>query len=205
MKQRVGVLGVILLSLFSLGLKQDAKPLPVPLIRQATPYSCGPAALLSVLFYWQVYDEGEKSLYAPLKTTEAHGTDPIHIAHFAKELGLKVELRENVTLREIRQALDRKEPVIVDFQAWADEPTDYKNNWEDGHYAVVNGMDESRIYFMDPSVPAGYAYLTHQDFLDRWHDYEMRDGVLVKTYQLAIFVRGEKPLFKMPAPLAPIQ
>ena len=59
--------------------------LPLPIIRQAYTYTCGPAALLSALYYWQVYDKGEASLYTPLKTTE-EGTQPERIAEVSKDI-----------------------------------------------------------------------------------------------------------------------
>jgi hypothetical protein len=61
-----------------------AKPaprlLPVPLVRQATEYTCGAAAVTSVLAYWRkdsALREGE--LQKLMHTSEATGTDPVNI------------------------------------------------------------------------------------------------------------------------------
>jgi uncharacterized protein len=197
---------LLLVSLFSFFPLYADNFLPVPLVRQATDYSCGPAVLMSVLNYWRVFDGNETELYAPLKTSKAHGTDPLNIMDYVKRLGLAVTLQEGTKLTALEAALARKQPVIVDFQAWSEKnPVDYKNTWEDGHFAVVIGIDSEKIYFMDPVISGAYGHLAHQDFLDRWHDYEMRGGKIVKNYQLAIFIEGKTPLTQFPSPMLPIE
>jgi len=176
----------------------------VPLVRQATEYSCGAAALLSVLYYWQVYDGGEVSLFKDLKTTE-DGTDPLEMAKFAKKVGLNTQLKESTTLADIEEGLAKGQTILVDFQAWPDEPVnDYKTHWDSGHYAVVVGMDANRIYFMDPSVASGYGFLSREDFVERWHDFEIRKGKRVETLELAIFISGTNPLNSYPTALTAI-
>jgi predicted double-glycine peptidase len=180
--------------------------LPVPLVRQTTPYSCGAGALMGILYYWKVFDGGETSLHEPLKVTPENGTHPEEIVKVAKSFGLNAEWRHNSSLAEIRRALLRREPVIVDFQAWGDPPPkSYKDVWNDGHYAVVIGMDAAHIYFMDPSAPLSYAYLTHADFLDRWHDIEIKNGKEEKLYNEAIFFSGKAKLSSFPSGLTKIE
>jgi hypothetical protein len=66
-------------------------------------------------------------------------------------------------------------------------------------------MDEANLYFMDPSIGNAYGHLAQRDFVDRWHDYEIRNGQTVKLYQLALFIEGKNPLAQFPASLAPIE
>ena len=66
-------------------------------------------------------------------------------------------------------------------------------------------MDMDKLYFMDPSLPSAYGYLAHQEFLDRWHDYETRHGEKIRTNHLALFVHGKKALNQYPAPLKKIE
>ncbi len=177
--------------------------LPVPIVRQSTDYSCGAAALLGVLHFFQLYEEPESSLFASLKTTPKDGTAPDDLFLVAKDLGLEAEMRENTTLAELRTALQQGRPAILDIQAWSGEETEpvWKDTWEEGHYVVAIGMDKTYVYFMDPVVGTGYTYLTQKDLMDRWHDYEDRTGVVRKYYQLAIFLKGKKPLRAFPGPL----
>jgi len=45
--------------------------------------------------------------------------------------------------------------VIVNGQAWRDDSgIPWANEWEDGHYMVVIGLDEKNVYFEDPSILA---------------------------------------------------
>src|SRR5271170_4429432 len=67
-----------------------------PLIRQATSYSCGAAALLSALRYWQAYSGSEAGLYSLLETTPKDGTEPPKIAEGARSLGLRVRMKTGV-------------------------------------------------------------------------------------------------------------
>lgn len=179
--------------------------LPVPLVRQATSYSCGAAAMLAVFQYWGVYDGSESGLYERLGTTENDGTDPRSMARAARELGLKAELKEGLTVEDLRAALGRGETVVLDLQAWQSEddptPADYGDNWEDGHYVVLVGMDRRFVYVMDPSLGRGrYGYLTIEELPSRWRDYEDRDGKVWRNHRLGLIVSGERALERFPAP-----
>ncbi len=184
-----------------------ADALPVPLVRQAASYSCGAAALLSELYYWRTYDGNESSLYSEIETDPKSGTKPQGLVRGAKKYGLDANFKENVSLDELRAALKRGEPVILDIQAWpyggqASTAT-WNQRWEDGHYVVLVAIDEENAYFMDPSVAAGYSFIPLPELLERWHDYEnMPDGVW-RNQRLAVFIRGSDPIQSFPAPVTP--
>lgn len=111
-------------NIFIFGNSPTASPLshlPVPIIRQATHYSCGAASLLAVLYYWKVYDGTESSLHKILNTTEAEGTEPTLIAKAARKFGLKAYMKEHLKLSDLRSALHRGNTVILDLQAWRDK------------------------------------------------------------------------------------
>ncbi|MBI2518864.1 MAG: C39 family peptidase [Bdellovibrio sp.] len=211
----VGLLGLVITNGESETQEWQRPKLPddaltVPLIPQATSYSCGAAAMLAVLTYWQVYEGNESSLYPLLKTTPENGTDPLNMLNFAQELGLKAELKLKQTLDDVEEKFDEGYTIILDFQAWAEDRketafTDWRNRWEDGHYAVLVAYDDHNLYFMDPSTIASYAYVPKREFLDRWHDYEIRDGIRVENYQLAIYIKGKNPLQNFPAALELIE
>ncbi len=177
--------------------------LPVPLVRQAYPYSCGAAALLSVLYYYDRHQGPESSLYAALAMTESDGTQPERLVETATSYGLTAEFRQNVTSAEVRSALHRDEPVILDIQAWMDDPTSVRwlETWNEGHYVVAVGMDDQNVYLMDPSVVAAYGYIPLDEFMDRWHDEAIITGKRVRFYRSAIFLTGEKPAQTYPQAL----
>lgn len=174
--------------------------LPVPIFRQSTDYSCGAASLISLLYYWNVFDGTESELFPILKTDPVVGTSPQGIVKGAQHFGLDAKLKTDVTFEAIAEALERKEPVIVDYQAWADPtPTSWVNEWEDGHYGVVVDLDEKWIYLMDPVLGNRYGKIERTEFLSRWHDI---DGENRKLQRAAIFISGKTPAAQYPLPIA---
>ncbi len=166
--------------------------------------------LTSILYYWGVYDDGEGALYSSLMTTPEDGTEPKMLAKIAqKKFGLEAKIKVRQTINDLRQALRDGYTTIIDIQAWHEDalrrgPIDWKNTWEDGHYVVVVGLDNQYIYVMDPSLHGGYGFIPLHELMDRWHDYEDRTGTVQRNYQLAIYIRGEKPAPQFPLPVARI-
>lgn len=177
--------------------------LPVPLTPQATNYSCGPAALLSILKYWQAYDGDESGLHAQLETTPDDGTEPKKLLEAAKKLGLKAEMKQNLKPADLRTALNNGDTAILNIQAWRNDEekkTPWRKTWEKGHYVVLLGMDKHYAYFMDPLIDNGYGYIPLKELGKRWHDYEDRTGTREEHYRLAVIIsgNGKKPLTTRP-------
>lgn len=179
---------------------------PVPLISQASPWSCGPAALMAVLVYFGRFDESESRLDAELGATPQDGTRVRNLVAGARRFGLLAEARTALELDDLRNELSRGAVVIVALQAWAmGAVTDWRSHWEDGHYVVIVGVSDDRVYFMDPSVRTGYAYLPRAEFVDRWHDYDVEAGRKVVWDRLGIVIRGGAGLGRYPADPTPVQ
>jgi predicted double-glycine peptidase len=178
---------------------------PVPLIRQATPYTCGVASLESILAYYG-QEWREDKLAQELKADPENGTDYHEIMRFARERGLQVEAAENMTLDDLRRAAGQDRPVMVAIQAWSDHPEAYTDGWEDGHYSIVVGVDDKNVYLMDPSTIGNYTFIPIPEFLARWHDYYLdREGRKVKLIHFGmVFGAGAKPAFE-PGALKPLQ
>jgi predicted double-glycine peptidase len=180
--------------------------LPVPIISQATPWTCGAASLMAALIYFGVFDEPESRLDVDLRATPEQGVTPRRIALEARAFGVQAYVRTGMTLDELAEELDRGSLVIVALQAWPSRPAaDPATGWEDGHYIVVVGLDDERIYAMDPSVRTGYAYLTRDELLRRWHDYDVRDGRCEAYERLGIVLHGRRALRSYPAQPTPIE
>ena len=157
----------------------------VPLTRQSSDYTCGVAALQSILYFHDVQDDySEDTLVKELKSDPVNGTSHKAMADFARSKGYLVDVRTEMALDDIRNFIDNGVPVIVLIQAWAESPVDYSQDWEDGHYAVAIGYDRDTVYFMDPSNLGNYTYLPNQEFLDRWHDEDK--GVKLNHFGLII-------------------
>jgi ABC-type bacteriocin/lantibiotic exporter with double-glycine peptidase domain len=167
----------------------------VPSVKQRTDFSCGNAATLAVLRYWRwdrFANVDEAALYAPLETSHAKGTEPQPITSFLNAAGgITAEYRHgDVTVGDLERAVDLLEPPIVDLQAWRDDDTPWRDVWDAGHYLVMVGYDDERLFFMDPCTmtPGAYAYLPRAELADRWHDLSGDHNERIE--RMAIFVRG---------------
>lgn len=166
-------------------------PTFTPLVRQATDFSCGPAALASCLYYWGVWDGRESELY-PLLNTDCEGTSGCDIIQVAKEMGLQVQYHNNLSIGDLRQILADGWTAILNVQAWGkyDASTDFSQVWEDGHYVVLANLTDSDVVMMDPSVAGQYAILSIPQFEARWHDWS--DEGDYQEFHTAILLRGEE-------------
>jgi predicted double-glycine peptidase len=180
--------------------------LPVPLISQARPWSCGAAALMAALVYFRVFDESESVLDANLHVDPDTGTSVARIVDEARRFGLRAAARTGLTLDDLGRELSRGAVVIAAIQAWpTDKIADWRTDWEDGHYVVVVGISRDRVYLMDPSVRTGYAYLDRKEFLTRWHDYDVDGDRRIVWNRVGIVIQGDKPIGRYPADPTPIQ
>lgn len=161
-----------------------------PLVRQPDAYTCGVAALQSVLHYFGHavrYDQ----LSAALGADPVHGVNYQRMVAYARACGLVVEIVTGMEVAHLRRIIDEGVPVIVALQAWgAPAAGVYEDEWEEGHYVVVVGYDALYFYFMDPSTLGNYTYLPVHDFLARWHDYYLEAGERVELRRFAMAFRG---------------
>jgi len=161
----------------SSGLLPVERLIRVPLTRQSTDYTCGVAALQSVLGYYGL-EIREDNLSQELKADPNEGTSYRRIADFARSKGFTVEIKTGLTLDDLKRLLDRKHPVICLIQAWPDKTVNFENDWDDGHYVVAVGYDRSNVYFMDPSTLGNYTYIPARQFLKRWHDTDTNEKLV---------------------------
>ncbi len=148
------------------------RAIALPDVRQATRYTCGAASLQSVLaYYGRGGDFGEGVLAEELGSDDVNGTAPDAMVRMAERAGLRATMREHMTLADLEGYVERGVPVIVDYQAWSDqEGADYSDDWTNGHYSVVVGIDEHNVYLEDPAILGSRGGISRQDFMARWHD-----------------------------------
>lgn len=161
----------------------------VPLARQATNYTCGVAALQSVLHYFgQSYRQDV--LAEALHSDPEQGTNYKRMAAFAQASGIGCEAHEGLSITMLRNMIDEGKPVIIALQAWGESGVDYATDWEDGHYVVVVGYDDAHFYFMDPSVLGNHTYLTVEALSARWHDCYLENGQIVRLHRFGLAFAG---------------
>ena len=164
--------------------------------RQITEYSCGASALQSVLSYWgREVDEAE--LMKLLHTTPEAGTYPEDIVRGARALGFDARAREGLTLDEVAEFTAGGNPLIALAQVWRSQSgsaPSAEEDWDNGHYIVVLGVDPDYVYFQDPYMRMSKAFVPRKTFEAHWH--QVMGGDLEsnpKLMHLGIFVRGDKP------------
>lgn len=165
--------------------------LRLPDVRQQTDYSCGPSSLQAVLGYYGE-EHFEQDLIELCQADPQEGTPPERLAEAARELGFQAEIRQNMTLADLQQSLQARVPIIVAAQAWRnpeDADKAWGNIWDSGHWMVVVGMDDSKVYFEDPSILGSLGEIPRAEFLERWHDVDAGQ----KFVQGGILITGKPP------------
>ena len=164
--------------------------------RQLTEYSCGASALQAVLSYWG-RDVDEAELMKLLHTTFEAGTFPEDIVRGARTLGFEAQVRENLTLEEVAEFTAAGNPVIALAQVWRSQSgsaPSVEDDWDNGHYIVVLGVDSHYVYFQDPYMRMSKGFVPRQTFEAHWHQIMGGDPKSnPKLMHLGIFVRGDKP------------
>lgn len=155
------------------------KILEFPTVRQSTSYSCGAAAVQSILMYYGI-NVKEKDLMKKLKTNSFDGTDVKNILEFFKQLNFKATLKSEMKIDDLKNFINKEIPIIVLIQAHADSPNEYKENLDNGHYVVCIGYDEINIYFEDPSS-FQTTYLKYEEFETRWKDLSAKNKMFIKS------------------------
>jgi uncharacterized protein len=174
--------------------------LQVPDVRQSTDYSCGASCFQAVVSYWGGKDIGEGQLIELLNTTlgetDRKGTTPNSIVQEAEKMGFRAEIRENLTLNDLRNSTKKGIQVIVGVQAWKDENQSWEMN-ANNHYMVVIGVDSKNVYLEDPWILGKRGYIPHDEFIEHWHIFGYESPTANKkrnTIHMGIFIIGDKPV-----------
>lgn len=150
---------------------EPLKIIKVPLVRQSTTYTCGIAALQSVLAHYSLFYREDK-LSKTLDAQPNQGTKNWEMVKFTKSLGLHAESKTDLSIEDLIEQINLGNPVIVAIQAWTsdEEAPSWLDIWDHGHYVVTIGYDDQNLYFMDPSTLGNYTFIPKNEFLERWHD-----------------------------------
>jgi ABC-type bacteriocin/lantibiotic exporter with double-glycine peptidase domain len=163
----------------------------IPSGRQSFDFDCGAKALQIIMVYYGL-DVREDELINGLKCS-SEGTSLKNMMALADKYGFYVFAKCDVPLETVKEFVDKKIPVIVLVQAWAERYMtleDWKSDDDDGHYVIVIGHDAPIIVFEDPAS-FRRTWLTEEEFLARWHDVDPVTGARLDHFALALL--GRKP------------
>ncbi|MFZ4564537.1 MAG: C39 family peptidase [Bacteroidales bacterium] len=128
--------------------------LDVNSFQQATDYSCGPAAVLTLLRYYGK-DGDEMTIAKEMGSSSTCGTRPEQMTAWLNLHGFIASWYENGNLDTLRNNLNKRIPTLVEWSDWG------------GHWVLVVGYDtrntetisDDVIIFADP-------YDRHDDKMD---------------------------------------
>lgn len=137
--------------------------------KQSQNHDCGPAALFSILSYFNIKNIDYKKLTLLCRTTKNKGTSPDNIVMVAKNFGLKVKKHYKMTLKQLQNYTDNNKPVLVPIQSWGNEKN--KKLLLSGHYVIVTKIDHDFVHFKDPFYQSkDNRKMKKDEFLQIWID-----------------------------------
>lgn len=160
--------------------------------QQTLDYTCGPAAVMSLLHFYnklstaELTPATERRIAKEMGTSPASGTSPQQIIRWLKQHGFKVQAGTGGTLAMLRHNLQQGIPTLVEWIDWG------------GHWVVVTGYYQGNsnipdpghdtLFFADPA--AHYANVMNLDgitafnadrFENMWFDAQyFKPGQIVK-------------------------
>jgi len=164
--------------------------------RQTYDFDCGAKALQTVMAYYGV-DVREDELIKELGTGK-DGTRVDKMVSVSEARGFRVEAGQHWSLKQAKRYIDERHPVIVLLQAWADRYMtlkDWRNDYDDGHYAVLIGHAKGVLLFEDPAS-FRRTWLREHEFLARWHDMDPTTNRKYERFGMVLL--GREPAGKTP-------
>ncbi len=139
---------------------------------------CGPASLKIVFDYYNLI-KSEHELAKLTKVAGGIGADDKDLVRAAETLGFKTFIKNDSNFSDIEEWLTKGVPVIVNW--FTRGRTEYSlSEMADGHYSVVIGLDDEKIYLQDPEI-GGLREIKRNDFMKVWFDFT---GEYIKADEL---------------------
>lgn len=150
--------------------------------QQTTEYTCGPAAVVSLLSYYGISGD-EMTIAQEMGTSNMVGTNPEQMASWLDTHGFEASWHENGNLDTLVNRLQRNIPTLVEWSDWG------------GHWVLVIGYDTRQteniwddvIIFADPydrhdDKQDGYTWFNAGRFYYMWYDALLFGTVMKQVY-----------------------
>ena len=146
----------------------------VPYFKQEKSTTCGPACLKMILaFMGMNYSENELETICE---TGWLGNTCEEIVEGAKKLGFKSEVLENIDIEELKQLLESNYPII----ALLSPSILYGGIVGFGHFVVIIGFDELKVYYHDPAFEKDLGKPIDV-FFEAWEKYSLKGVKIWKS------------------------
>ena len=152
---------------------------------QTTEYTCGPAAVVSLLRYYG-REGNEMNIASEMGTSSVCGTNPEQMTSWLNNHGFEAAYYQNGTLEMLRENLANRIPTLVEWSDWG------------GHWVLVIGYDvrdpenvmDDVIIFADPydyhdDNPDGITWFNAQRFYYMWYDALLFGNLMKKIHIIA--------------------
>ncbi|MDR1701569.1 MAG: peptidase C39 family protein [Sporomusaceae bacterium] len=183
--------------------------------QQTEDYTCGPAAVMSLMGWYNMLSPAEMNKETEMRLAREMGTGgmdaplpgttPEQMATWLRENGFEVSWGTNGTLKMLRENLAQGIPTLVEWIDWG-------GHWVvvTGYYAASEGPQKGfdTIFFADPAVrwlsvnnPDGISSFSAWRFADMWFDAKYyKPGQLVKNIYIVATPATKPPLAPLKTP-----
>lgn len=141
--------------------------IPVTPFVQSDDSRCGPACVKMVMNYYGVLAT-EDEICNRVGHTYEKGCTNLGIKNGLESYGFSVTIKNKATLDDIRQCIAKKIPPLVDWFSGGIDPS--LSDVPNGHSSVVVGIDDAKIYLLDPEN-GKIRDILHNDFMRVWYDW----------------------------------
>ncbi|HRZ42080.1 MAG TPA: C39 family peptidase [Bacteroidales bacterium] len=149
---------------------------------QTTEYTCGPAAVVTLLSYYGRKGD-EMTIASEMGTSTIAGTRPEQMANWLSNNGFEATWHQEGSLEMLQENLKNGIPTLVEWSDWG------------GHWVLVVGYDirnqedimDDVIIFADPydyhdDNPDGITWFNAQRFYYMWYDALLFGTVMKRIY-----------------------
>ena len=150
--------------------------------QQTTEYTCGPAAVVSLLHYFGKAGD-EMTIAGEMGTSTSTGTTPEQMTVWLNNHGFTASWNQEGTIEMLRENLNNNIPTLVEWSDWG------------GHWVLVIGYDtrntddpmDDIIIFADPydrhdDNKDGITWFNAQRFYYMWYDALLFGTVMKRIY-----------------------